>query len=190
MGISVQNRNLGKDEVAATRAARRPSWVWNVPLPEPHLIGLAAELLLHRLHPCALPGNRRWHRTAGWPLVVAGSYLVIRSVQAAQTVDLEHPGRLVTKGPYAVSRNPMYLGWSLLHLGVSVARGSGWVVAVFPAVAAWMDHEIGLEERALGGRFGEEFSTYRGAVPRYLVKGGHDRMRRPWQRPGTAGRAS
>ena len=83
---------------------------------------------------------------------------------------LDHPGRLVTTGPYAVSRNPMYTGWALLHLGVAAAGGSAWTLAAFPAAAGQV-HRLALgEERELGHTFGDEFSRYRAAMPRYLPR--------------------
>ncbi len=83
-------------------------------------------------------------------------------------MDLEHPEQLVTSGPYAIIRNPMYLGWALLHFGAGSAVGSGWMVTTIPAAEAWIHGEVVREERALGERFGEEFRAYRAAVPRYL----------------------
>lgn len=143
-------------------------WVSNLPLPEPHLLGIAAGILLHRRRPWDLPGPRYAHCLVGWPLIAVGSSLVVWSLQAARQVDLEHPDQLVTCGPYALSRNPMYVGWALLHLGGGVAGGSGWIVAAFPIAVGWVHRQVLGEERALGKDFGDEFGRYQAAVPRYL----------------------
>jgi len=143
-------------------------WVSNVPLPEPHLIGIAAAIWLHRVRPLTLPGPRHVHQLVGWPLIAAGSYLVVRSVRATRQVSLAHPDRLVITGPYAISRNPMYVGWALLHLGAGVAGGSGWILAAFPAVTGLVHRQVLREERDLGEDFGDEFARYRAAAPRYL----------------------
>jgi protein-S-isoprenylcysteine O-methyltransferase Ste14 len=145
-----------------------PWRIRNVPLPEPFLLGIAAGVLLQRLRPCTLPGPRYMHHLVGWPLIAAGINLVVWSLQAAAQLDLERPDRLVTSGPYAVSRNPMYLGWALLHLGAGVAGGSGWVVAALPAVVRLMHREVLREERNLGEEFEEAYGHYRAAAPRYL----------------------
>jgi protein-S-isoprenylcysteine O-methyltransferase Ste14 len=140
----------------------------NVPLPEPHVLGIAAGVWLHRGRPWVLRGPRYLHRLVGWPLIVVGAYLIVRSLRAAWHVDVAQPDRLVTTGPYAVSRNPMYVGWALLHLGTGVAGGSGWIVAALPAAAGWMHREVRGEEAKLAEDFGDEFQRYRAAVPRYL----------------------
>lgn len=141
----------------------------NLPLPEPYLLGIAVGAWLHRRRPWILPGPRYVHHLVGWPLIAAGAGLVAWSWEAAWQVDLEHPDRLVTGGPYAVSRNPMYVGWALLHLGAGVVRGSGWIVAALPAAAAQVHRGVLGEERALGDMFAEQFGPYRAAVPRYLA---------------------
>ena len=191
MGISMQHRSA---RIPADGPMTR---LRNVPLPEAHLVGLALGPVLHRGRPIAVSGTRRSHRLAGWSLIAAGTYLAVRSVYAAHRVDLERPDQLVTDGPYAFTRNPMYLAWALLHIGVYVARGSGWVVATFPPAAAWIHREVLREERALDERFGVEFRTYRAVVPRYLsassfagFRPGRDRRRMPWRRPETTGPAS
>jgi protein-S-isoprenylcysteine O-methyltransferase Ste14 len=147
------------------RAAR---WLSNMPLPEPHLAGAAAAMVLHRLRPWPLPGPRRVHRLAGAVLLAAGGCLVLWSVRAARQVNLASPGQLVTTGPYARSRNPMYAGWALLHAGAGVAAGSGWTMAALPVAAALVHRQIRREENDLGADFGGAFERYRAAVPRYL----------------------
>jgi protein-S-isoprenylcysteine O-methyltransferase Ste14 len=153
--------------VLAGRPTPRPG---NIPLPEPYLLGIAASVWLSRMHPRVLPGSRLTHCLAGCPLIIAGTIVIVRSLQAAGPVDLDHPGRLVTAGPYAVIRNPMYAGWALLHLGTAVAGGSVWMLAAFPA-ATWQMHRLILgEERELRDRFADEFDRYRAAVPRCLPR--------------------
>jgi protein-S-isoprenylcysteine O-methyltransferase Ste14 len=140
----------------------------NVPLPEPHLAGIAAWVGMQRLRPLPLPGPRPVHHLVGWTLVVAGGSLVARSVRAASRVHLAQPQRLVTTGVYARSRNPMYAGWALLHLGAGLIGGSAWFLGAFPA-ATWLVHrQVLREERTLGTAFGDEFARYQAAVPRYL----------------------
>jgi protein-S-isoprenylcysteine O-methyltransferase Ste14 len=107
-------------------------------------------------------------RVLGWSLLGVGGALVAIAWSAVGEVDLEHPVRLVSAGPYTISRNPMYVGWGLLHLGVAVSIGSTWVAASFPPSAAWLHHQVLQEERRLDAAFGEEFRQWRATVPRYL----------------------
>jgi protein-S-isoprenylcysteine O-methyltransferase Ste14 len=155
--------------------ARSPSTVvmWrvsNLPVPEPNLVGIAAGMVLHRARPWTLPGTRYLHQLVGWPLMAGGTCLVVRSWAAAGNVDLTRPERLVTSGPYAVRRNPMYVGWVLLHLGVGVAGGSAWIIAGLPPAAGCLHRHVKKEEQALAGEFNDEFERYRAAVPRYQPK--------------------
>lgn len=155
--------------VPAVRGAEPGSGLSNVPLPQPHMLGIAAGIWLHRVRPWVLPGPRYVHRLVGWPLIAVGTYLIARSLRAAWHVDLAQPDRLVTTGPYAVSRNPMYVGWALLHLGAGVAGASCWIVAAVPAAAGWMHRNVLGEEATLAEDFADEFQRYRAAVPRYLL---------------------
>lgn len=135
-----------------------------MPVPEAHVAGLAVGFGLHRLRPWRRPA----HPLPGWTAVGAGGYLIARSVRAAGGVDLARPGRLVTAFPYSVSRNPMYLGWALLHLGAGLISRSGWVIATLPAAAAWVHRDVRREERRLAAALGPEYRRYLAAVPRYL----------------------
>ena len=90
-------------------------------------------------------------------------------MRAAARLDLARPERLVTTFPYSVSRNPMYVGWALIHLGAGLVTGSGWIIATLPAAAAWVHADIGREERRLAEVFGPAYERYRVAVPLYLT---------------------
>jgi protein-S-isoprenylcysteine O-methyltransferase Ste14 len=150
--------------------AARPGGLGNVPVPEPYLLGIAAAVLLDRSRPLTLPGRRYVHHLIGWPLAAAGACVIERSWRAAMQMELEHPALLVTSGPYAVSRNPMYLGWALLQLGAGVVRGSWWMVAAVPPAAALVHREVRREELMLDDAFGDQFRRYRVTVRRYLPR--------------------
>jgi protein-S-isoprenylcysteine O-methyltransferase Ste14 len=153
------------DRLRRTRDFKR-SWRWgNVPLPEPYLVGLALAIALERRRPWVLRGHGAM---LGLLFLSAGAGLVVRSVRAAALVDVTQPDRLVTQGPYAYTRNPMYLGWALVHLGVAVIRRSGWSVAALPAAAVWVHRQVIVEERELAKVFGDVYTSYRERVPRYL----------------------
>ncbi|MBX9633581.1 MAG: isoprenylcysteine carboxylmethyltransferase family protein [Magnetospirillum sp.] len=84
-----------------------------------------------------------------------------------------HPFRradaLVTSGPFAFSRNPIYLGMALLLLGLALALGSITPFLVIPAFMAVINHRIVRdEERMLAETFGDEFSAYGARVRRWL----------------------
>jgi len=153
----------------------------NLPLPEPFLVGLGVGVVLHRLRPLRLPGSRPIQRVAGTILIASGTMLIIRAVQAAGSVAVDDPDRLLISGPYALSRNPMYVGWGLLHLGSALIAGSGWLLAAVPPAVLAVHQGVLGEERRLEARFGEEFAQYRATVGRYLPRVGrntHDQRRR------------
>ncbi|WP_234980734.1 methyltransferase family protein [Agromyces cerinus] len=145
----------------------------NLPLPAGSAIGIVALLLLDHVRPVPLPGPRAPRRAAGAAALAAGCALnvwalVERRHRTSGEFQLEQPEALVTTGPYAFSRHPMYAGWWLIHLGVGLVRGSAWVAATLPA-AVLVEHFGGsvVEERELRRRFGAEYARYGGRVPRY-----------------------
>ena len=79
---------------------------------------------------------------------------------------------LVTGGIYAVSRNPAFLGFDLMYLGVLLLF-CGPLTAVFTIFAVVMLHlQILQEERYLTGVFGAPYQRYRRRVGRYLGRWG------------------
>ena len=105
-----------------------PTWRWNnIPLPEPHMAGILTSGVLHCTRPWRLNGSRRLYRGVGWTLVGTGVAISASAVRAASEVDLGRPSTLISSGPYAISRNPMYVGWTSLYLGELLSRGTpGW----------------------------------------------------------------
>lgn len=144
-------------------------WNWNnVPLPEPHIAGMLASGVLYLTRPWRLPGTRQLYSGAGWILVGAGIAISVSAVRTASDVDLERPSVLISTGPYAISRNPMYVGWSLLYLGGALIKRNAWMIASLPIVAGITHRDVLREEHTLEQAFGEEYLRYRKLVRRYL----------------------
>ena len=76
---------------------------------------------------------------------------------------------LVTTGPHALSRNPMYVGLTGLLVANAVRLGS-WPALLPPlAFVAVLDRlQIRAEEAALADRFGSDYEAYGARVPRWL----------------------
>jgi protein-S-isoprenylcysteine O-methyltransferase Ste14 len=132
------------------------------------MVGILASGMLHLARPWRLPGSRRLHSGAGWTLVGAGVAISASAVQAASDVDLERPSTLTSTGPYAISRNPMYVGWTLLYLAAALITRNAWMVASLPVVAGVVHRDVLREEHTLEGALGEEYVRYRKLVRRYL----------------------
>jgi protein-S-isoprenylcysteine O-methyltransferase Ste14 len=81
---------------------------------------------------------------------------------------LADPDRLVRRGPYAVGRNPMYVGWTLTYAGIGLALASVWLVLLLPAVLVYTHLEVRREEERLRARFGPAYTTYCATTRRYL----------------------
>lgn len=106
------------------------------------LIGISTAVILLLF---VLPGlDRRFgwsHMPAGWALLgealaIAGYALYFRVIQenryASRVIEVVAGQRVITSGPYARVRHPMYLGMTLFLIGTALALGSYW--ALIPAV--------------------------------------------------------
>jgi protein-S-isoprenylcysteine O-methyltransferase Ste14 len=95
----------------------------------------------------------------------------LRTLRAARTsVRGNRPTRtIVRQGPYRFTRNPIYLAFSLLQIGVALLANSVWLlVTLIPAVALMSLVVIPKEEQYLTARFPEEYPSYTRAVRRWL----------------------
>ena len=76
--------------------------------------------------------------------------------------------RLAATGPYACTRNPMYIGLGLFVLGLAVVLASGWTLALLvPAALVLHYGVVKREERYLEAKFGEDYRAFKASVPRY-----------------------
>jgi protein-S-isoprenylcysteine O-methyltransferase Ste14 len=146
-----------------------PAWRWaNIPMPEAHLLGLGTGILLQLITPWSLPWAAWIRRGGGCLLIVAGLWLGAWAVRAAAGVDLEGPNRLVDSGPYAFSRNPMYVAWTAGYAGIALVVGTAWPLLLLPVVLVVTQVVVLREERSLERRFEDVYRSYKTSVRRYF----------------------
>lgn len=101
----------------------------------------------------------------GAALMIPG--LVIRALASGHVQKNE---QLATTGPYAYTRNPLYLGSIIMAVGLAVAARNWWIdaalIVMFMAIYLPV---IRAEEAFLRGRF-PEFAEYARQVPRLLPR--------------------
>jgi len=138
-----------------------------------YLASIIAGLLLHWALPIDLaPGTLG--RLLGGLALLAAVVLFVTSVRTFRTAGTPLPGhrpttKVVSSGPYRFSRNPIYLAFSLLQLGVALWFNSLWVVLTLAGSIAVMSLlVIPREERYLEARFPDEYLPYRASVRRWL----------------------
>jgi len=75
-------------------------------------------------------------------------------------------GKLFTSGPYAIIRHPLYLGSTIIMLGVLCILNDwfNWTVIV-PMIILFHGAAIFCEEKSLETRFGRQWHDYKSAVP-------------------------
>jgi protein-S-isoprenylcysteine O-methyltransferase Ste14 len=146
------------------------------PPPLLFVLGIAAGWLLCRAFPLPLIGltARSAAALVGWLLVALGTGLSVWGLAtfrgAGTPVRPNKPAStLVTHGPFRLSRNPMYLGLSLVYLGVMLLMNSAWIVLFLPLVITTLHLTvIRHEERYLSATFGIAYDEYRRRVRRWL----------------------
>jgi protein-S-isoprenylcysteine O-methyltransferase Ste14 len=76
---------------------------------------------------------------------------------------------ILDRGPFAVSRNPLYVGLLAASAGVAMLAGSLWAVLALPLEWALLRWGAVLpEERYLAAKFGETYDDYRSRVRRWV----------------------
>jgi protein-S-isoprenylcysteine O-methyltransferase Ste14 len=91
-----------------------------------------------------------------------------RNLPGRVPIDYYNPAFLMTGGPYAVSRHPMYVGELALWVGVAGLSGSPVALAGSAAMFAVMRRLAAREEAGLEAAFGDAYRRYKARVPRWV----------------------
>ena len=150
--------------------------VANLGLVRPPLVYLGSillGLLLHFVWPVPLM-RHAVGAPIGAGIVLLAVGLFIAAVRAFRAAGTPVPGNqptttIVPTGPYRFSRNPIYLAFSALQVGIALWVGSLWLLlTLVPAWALMSFWVIPREERYLEARFPSEYLPYKCSVRRWL----------------------
>ena len=113
-----------------------------------------------------------WLARPAWPWMVAGSVFIVAglAVRAAASGHIRKNAELTTTGPYAYTRNPLYLGSILIGAGFVLAARNLWIAlaAVLMFLLVYLP-VIRAEEAHLRSAF-PGFDQYAANVPRFIPR--------------------
>ena len=93
----------------------------------------------------------------------------MRHIGAISRTRSDRLGPLVASGPFALIRNPLYVGNVALWVGFALSARLVWLAPVFVAILAFEYHAIvRWEERLLEERLGDRYRAYAAQVPRWV----------------------
>jgi protein-S-isoprenylcysteine O-methyltransferase Ste14 len=136
---------------------------------------LAAATVLEAFVPLPILAAHALARYLAGAALAAGGFVMIgmgtrRFVAAGTNIPPYLPTTvLVVDGIYGRTRNPLYLGTTLVYLGLSVAAGSLWaIVLVVPLLWVINVGVVAREERYLERKFGDAYRAYKARVRRWV----------------------
>ena len=164
------------NEKESALPARHIHPLMHVPVPWVFILAYLVGVGMQRLWPIAIrePTARLVSLSIGFSLLGTGVAVAFFALglfkrRRTTTVPFEAPSTLVTNGPYRRSRNPMYVGLTLVYLGVAGLRVEIWPLIVLPLVLLYVHRVvIPVEEARLREIFGGAYDEYSARVRRWL----------------------
>lgn len=126
------------------------------------------------------PGPLQWHIVDSMPLRIAGAVLVVAGIAIFALalvsfgtswrvgIDEKAPGRLVTTGMFALSRNPIFLCLDLYAFGAFLLNGTLGFLIFALLVAVGVHYQVLQEEGFLLRTYGRAYQRYYDRTARYF----------------------
>jgi protein-S-isoprenylcysteine O-methyltransferase Ste14 len=145
----------------------------------PIAVFIAAFVLAVEIHanvPLPIDGNGAgWlQRVLGCALLAGGTALVVWCLQLFRRLGTgimpHRPAtHLVTFGPYAHTRHPMFVGFAVMYAGLALIVNVIWPLLFLPLVLGLLNVTVvRCEERYMQRTFGPAYDRYAARVPRWL----------------------
>ncbi len=129
--------------------------------------------IVSRGHFDGLAVGALWVRVLGLAVLVASTVFTLwarfalgTSWSVAPKVQGDH--QLRTRGPYAVTRHPIYTGLLGMMLGATLLSGIGQWIVLFPVGLVLFEAKIRMEEHLMVVTFPDEYPRYRRRVPQLI----------------------
>lgn len=140
------------------------------------VVGFAVALLGTKIDAwLAMPRFMSVPATIAGCLCLAAGFLIrvwsacLFYAHSMKVISLEAQNTLLTSGPYAFSRNPLYLGGNVfIFLGASLLLGSPSGIGITLLHLPLIDLFIRREERQLEEKFGQQWRDYKARVRRWI----------------------
>ena len=161
----IQTDQMGKGKTGEARTIELTMKVTTLLVPLVELMSIYRNI-------SGLPG---WVRYLGIVLALLGDVVFVISVRTMKDswragVSETEQTALVTDGIYQISRNPAFLGFDMVYIGILLMFFHG-ILLVFSAAAMFMFHLqiVRVEEPFLDAAFGDDYREYKKKVNRYLL---------------------
>ena len=117
--------------------------------------------------------ERPWFDVLGHLFVVIGACIALLSQRHMGTswrigAAEGEQGAIVDSGPFAISRNPVFVGQALLFIGLFIVLPSLVQAALTLALLLAIRLQVGVEERVLAASLGQPYLAYKARVRRWL----------------------
>lgn len=163
---------MGMTEHSSAEGPVKPAL--GVPPPLVTLLLLGVGLAIHFAFPQRIFPEGWVQFAVGIPVIAVGLGLGLSANVLFRRVGTDDrfakPASVIVQtGPFARTRNPMYVGLVLIYLGVVLAVNAAWALVGLPVLVLYLHFGvIRREERYLEDRFGDEYINYKATVSRWI----------------------
>ena len=142
--------------------------------PFTYILPLVAGIILHFIQPFSIFSNQVVGDFIGWPLLALGLLLAIWAmrtmINAGEHYKINKPtNKIVSHGPFSFTRNPIYLAFNLIYLGIAFNLNELWLISFSPIAFLTLHYGVILkEEQYMESKLGKEYLKYKERVRRWI----------------------